>query len=70
MRGFWLSKWYETASAGDKQAAFDEIIPLILSGKVKTKIDSRYPLEDIKQAVTRAAEDGRDGKVLLMPNHA
>lgn len=68
-RGFWLAKWYETASAEEKQAALGALIPLVASGQVRTKIDSRFPLEEIADAVTRAAASGRDGKVLLTPNH-
>ncbi len=68
-RGFWLAKWFETASAEQKQAALGALIPLVASGQVKTKIDSRFPLEEIADAVTRAAASGRDGKVLLTPNH-
>ncbi len=69
-RGFWLAKWYETASAEEKQAALGALIPLVASGQVKTKIDARFPLEEIADAVTRAAASGRDGKVLLTPNHS
>lgn len=68
LRGFWLSKWYEVASPEDKQAAFGQIIPLVMSGALKVKIDSRFSLEEIKKAVTRAAESGRSGKVLICPN--
>jgi trans-2-enoyl-CoA reductase len=68
VRGFWLSKWYETASQDDKQSALGALIPLIASGRIKTKVDSRYPLDEIGAAVARAAESGRDGKVLLIPN--
>lgn len=67
-RGFWLQKWYETASAEEKQIAMGALVPMIASGDVKTRIDSRYPLEEIAEAVTRAGKDGRDGKVLLVPN--
>lgn len=67
IRGFWLQKWFEVASAEDKQAAFGKVIPLVASGAIKAKVDSTYSLEDIKEAVTRAAEPGRDGKVLLKP---
>lgn len=67
VRGFWLAKWYETASPEDRQAAFGTLMPLIAGGQVKTRIDSRFPLEEIRQAVTRASQDGRDGKVLLTP---
>lgn len=68
VRGFWLSKWFETASDADRQAAFGQIIPLVASGAIKAKIDARFDLKDIKAAVTRAAEPGRSGKVLLVPN--
>ena len=69
-RGFWLAKWYETATAEQIQAALGALVPLIATGEIKTKVDSRYPLEDISAAVTRAAAGGRDGKVLLVPDHA
>ncbi len=69
-RGFWLQKWYGTASAEQKQAAMGALAPLIASGAVKTRIDSRFPLEEIAEAVTRAAANGRDGKVLLTPSIA
>ncbi|MFK8049325.1 MAG: zinc-dependent alcohol dehydrogenase family protein [Halioglobus sp.] len=68
IRGFWLSKWFELASAEEKQAAFGQVIPLIASGALKANIDSRYSIGEIKQAVTRAAQGGRTGKVLLVPN--
>jgi NADPH:quinone reductase-like Zn-dependent oxidoreductase len=68
VRGFWLAKWYETASQEDRQAAFGILMPLFAGGQVKTRIDSRFPLEEIAEAVTRASESGRDGKVILTPN--
>ena len=68
VRGFWLSQWYETASSEAKAAAFGALIPMVLTAKLKTRIDARFPLEDIKAAAARANEGGRDGKVLLIPN--
>eukprot|EP00439_Symbiodinium_sp_Y106_P089737 s1_g2273.t1 len=56
IRGFWLSKWFETASPEDKQAAFGEVIHLTASGAIKARIDARFDLDDIAAAVTRAAE--------------
>lgn len=69
-RGFWLQQWYATASQEQIQTALGALVPLIASGQIKTKIDSRFPLEEISEAVTRAAASGRDGKVLLVPNAA
>lgn len=68
IRGFWLSKWFQTAAPKDIQAAFGKIIPAIAMGKLKADIDSRYSVEEITAAVTRAAERGRNGKVLITPN--
>jgi trans-2-enoyl-CoA reductase len=68
IRGFWLSKWFEVAGIAEKQAAFGQIIPLIASGQLKANIDSRFSVGEIKQAVSRAAQRGRNGKVLIVPN--
>lgn len=70
MHGFWLAKWFEIATPEQQQAVLGQLVPLISSGQIKTKVDSRFPLEEISDAVTRAAESGRDGKVLLVPAHA
>ncbi|MEO1554338.1 MAG: zinc-dependent alcohol dehydrogenase family protein [Pseudomonadota bacterium] len=69
-RGFWLAKWYETAMPEQKQAALGALVPLIAGGQIKTKVDSRFPLEEVSDAVIRAAASGRDGKVLLVPAHS
>ena len=68
LRGFWLYKWYQTATMQEKQAAFGQVIPLIANGMLKANIDSRFTVDQIKQAVARAWEGGRNGKVLIVPN--
>ena len=68
LRSFWLSKWYEAANMEDIQAAFGQIIPLILNGTLKANIDSRFNLDEIEEAVSRAGQGGRSGKVLIVPN--
>lgn len=67
-RGFWLTKWFQTADMTAKQAAFGQIIPLIANGSLKADVDSRFTVDEIKQAVTRAGERGRNGKVLIVQN--
>jgi len=68
IRGFWLAKWFETATMEQRQAAFGQIIPLVGGGSLKADIDSRYSIDEIQQAVSRAAQRGRNGKVLIVPN--
>jgi trans-2-enoyl-CoA reductase len=67
LRGFWLYKWYQTADMKTKQAAFGQVIPLVAQGILKANVDSRFTVDQIKQAVSRAAERGREGKVLIVP---
>ena len=67
-RGFWLTKWFQTTAMAEKQAAFGQIIPLIANGSLKADIDSRFTVDQIKQAVTRAGQRGRNGKVLIVPS--
>ena len=56
LRGFWLAKWFLTATTLEKQAAFGEVIPLIADGTLKADIDSRFTIDEIKQAVLRSSE--------------
>lgn len=68
VRGFWLTKWFQTTPAAEQQAAFGQIIPLIVNGSLTANVDSRFTVAEIKKAVTRAAQRGRNGKVLIVPN--
>jgi NADPH:quinone reductase-like Zn-dependent oxidoreductase len=67
LRGFWLSKWYRSVGPEQQQAVFSEIAKGIGSGKLHAKIDSTYPIEEIKKAVEAAAAGERDGKILVVP---
>jgi len=68
VRGFWLTKWFENASPADKQNTFAQVIELVASGALKATISETFPLDEIKNAVIAAAESGRNGKILLVPN--
>ncbi|MEM7138019.1 MAG: zinc-dependent alcohol dehydrogenase family protein [Myxococcota bacterium] len=65
-RGFWLSKWFQEASPAEIQAAFSELVPLVAQGVLRGRVAGTYTLEQIEQAVTHAAQDSKDGKVLLV----
>jgi len=67
VRGFWLYQWYQIATMQEKQAAFGQVIPLIVNGTLRANIDSRFTVDQIKQAVTRSWEGRRNGKVLIVP---
>ena len=64
-RGFWLTRWYQKASREERDAMFAVLIPLLQSGKLKSKIEKTYPLSQAKEAITRALEGKRAGKILF-----
>ena len=64
-RGFWLTRWYQNAPAAERDAMFAELVPLLRSGKLRTKIEKMYPLSEAKEAIARAMEGRRDGKILF-----
>lgn len=68
VRGFWLAKWFEKASGTDKQKTFAQVIGLVASGALHTKVSQTFSLDEIEKAVIAATENGRDGKILLLPN--
>jgi NADPH:quinone reductase-like Zn-dependent oxidoreductase len=41
---------------------------LIASGRLKSRIQATYPIDQIKDAVAAAAAGERKGKILLVPN--
>jgi len=63
--GFWLTRWYQNATEADRREMFNQLFELARAGAFKTPIDRIYPVEEIKEAVTRALQGSRGGKVLL-----
>ncbi|MGI9288278.1 MAG: zinc-dependent alcohol dehydrogenase family protein [Pseudomonadales bacterium] len=68
LRGFWLSKWFQKATAEQRVAVFGEVGELIATGKLHTKVAATYDISQIKDAVAAAHAGGRNGKILLLPN--
>ncbi len=68
LRGFWLSKWFIGTTPAQRIAVFGEVATLIATGKLKSRIQATYGIDQIKQAVAAAAAGERNGKILLVPN--
>ena len=66
LKGFWLAKWFRSATPEKQMAVYGQITQYIAQGKLKTNIHAEYPVSQIKQAVKAAAEGGREGKVLVV----
>ena len=63
--GFWVNKWYEQATAAQRTETFARIFELAQRGLLKTKVERAYSLGEFAEAVARAGEGKRDGKVVF-----
>ncbi|MBJ6761586.1 zinc-dependent alcohol dehydrogenase family protein [Myxococcaceae bacterium JPH2] len=70
LRGFWLVRWMRNASREEQNATFARLAELMSVGTLQTTVDGTFPLERIHDALQRAMEEGRNGKVILTPNPA
>jgi len=66
VRGFWLARWFRTATAEQQKTLFGELTGLIAAGKLSAPIHATYTVKDIKQAVKVAASGERNGKVIIV----
>ncbi len=67
LRGFWLVHWMNTTPREAQAALMGKMAKLVADGTLYAPVDATFPLENIKEALTRALEGGRQGKVLLTP---
>ncbi|MFO0940907.1 MAG: zinc-dependent alcohol dehydrogenase family protein [Pirellulales bacterium] len=68
--GFWLSKILNRLSAQDRQQQLLQLVDWLGAGLIHGAIDSVYPIESIQDAIKRAEQPGRNGKVLVSTNPA
>jgi mitochondrial enoyl-[acyl-carrier protein] reductase / trans-2-enoyl-CoA reductase len=66
LQGFWLSKILNRLSQSERTALFDTLSDLVVSGKLAIDIDSYFPIAQIDQALRRAEQGNRKGKVIVV----
>ena len=66
--GFWLSRVLNKMSAADRSQQISQLATWACDGKLRGVIDSIFPIEKIEDALRRAEQSGRNGKVLVTPN--
>ena len=67
-RGFWINAWYKRADAGEIHNMFNQLTPLVTSGKLTVPVEKTYPLTDAKDALIHASHNQRKGKILFVMN--
>lgn len=65
LRGFWWDKWQRSHSKNEVDELFEKIFSMIRNGILKAPVDSIFSMSDLENAIARASENARDGKVLL-----
>lgn len=66
VRGFWLARWFRSASPEQQKELFGNITRLVAAGKLSAPIHATYPVKEIKKAVEVAAAGERNGKVIVV----
>jgi trans-2-enoyl-CoA reductase len=70
LTGLWVTKWLESAPRAELEDTYGRLAELVAAGRLVQPVDGEYPLADVRAAVARAAQGGRDGKVILRPDRA
>lgn len=65
VRGFWVSRWMKEAPRQVVRDLFAKIAPLVRDGTLRVAVDSTFPIERAADAIRRASEGSRGGKVLF-----
>ena len=63
--GFWVNKWYDQATPAQRSETFAPLFDMAQRGLLETKVERAYSLGDFAEAVARASEGKRDGKVVF-----
>jgi NADPH:quinone reductase-like Zn-dependent oxidoreductase len=67
LRGFWLVHWMNKTPRQEQAALMQRMAEFVKEGVLQAPVDATFPLENIQEALKRAMEGGRQGKVLLTP---
>jgi len=68
LTGFMLGRGLAKRSPDAVRALYADLAGQLRDGRLQAPIDSFYPIEEIKQALTHAQQAGRNGKILVLPN--
>jgi len=65
VRGFWLTSALAAMDREAKGKLFGELIPLVMTGALRSAVEATYPLHQVREALAHAARGERSGKILL-----
>lgn len=65
LHGFWLTRWLREAPVDEIARAYGRLAGWMAEGTLKMAVEATYPLEQAKEAIARAREEKRGGKILF-----
>lgn len=68
LRGFWFSRWQKGAAPDVVRALYLELVQMVQQGRHHIPVESTYTLTQFRDALAHASREGRNGKVVLLPN--
>lgn len=68
LTGFWLAKMLGGMDKAGKDALYGELAPMVENGTINVPVEAAYPIDQVQDAVAHACREGRDGKILVLPN--
>src|SRR5256714_1633604 len=64
-RGIWINKWYDDATMQERMEAFKPLLEMAKRGRLKTKVEKAYAIDDANAAVAHASQSERSGKIIF-----
>jgi trans-2-enoyl-CoA reductase len=65
LNGLWITKWFEKASGGELDEVLQSLAKMIIHQELVTEVDAVIPMKDHQEAMARAQQGSRQGKVIL-----
>ncbi|MFN2621546.1 MAG: 2-enoyl thioester reductase domain-containing protein [Chthoniobacterales bacterium] len=63
--GFWVNKWYETATPQQRAETFAPLFEMARRGLLLTKVEAMYSLSEAQTAIAHASQNKRSGKIVF-----
>jgi trans-2-enoyl-CoA reductase len=63
--GFWVNKWYDTATPEQRAATFAPLFEMAKRGVLQTKVEKTYALSEAQAAIAHASQNKRTGKIVF-----
>jgi trans-2-enoyl-CoA reductase len=65
IRGCWLSRWMDHASTAEIQEVMQPLVAMVMKGELVLPVERVFEVGEYREALARAQQSGRAGKVLL-----